>query len=279
MQARFLKDSDYLSIINFDDLDQLTEGDMNNLYVSEKKAIDRMRTKLVQRYDCDYELRVMTEYSASTNYKTGQRVLQALPETIFYIKTFSVWKIKTQYYTGDIVTDSDGYVFTALQDSIDVATTSTSYWDQLVNIPPTNAPTSTLWSSVTAYVVGNHVHDAEGNIYISIQNGTNKPVTDVLYWTPVTVTVNSTYWAEGDNRYSLFIELAMDMALYLLHARINPRNIPDLRIERNKEALDQLDRWASGTDNAEVKELDAEAKEGYSITWQSATDKMNNYFN
>jgi hypothetical protein len=92
------------------------------------------------------------------------------------------------------------------------------------------------------------------------------------------INTNTTYWAQIDNRYPLFVELAMDMALYNVHARINPRNIPDLRIERNREALDQLERWASGTDTAEVLNINTTDQTGYSIRWGSSLDKQDNFF-
>ena len=65
--ARFLKTSDYLSIIQTVDLNQITENTPQNLYDNEIKAISRMRKKLVQRYMVDIELGTMTTYSASTH--------------------------------------------------------------------------------------------------------------------------------------------------------------------------------------------------------------------
>jgi hypothetical protein len=91
-------------------------------------------------------------------------------------------------------------------------------------------------------------------------------------------TSNANYWTVGDNRYPMFVELAMDMTLYNLHARINPRNIPELRIERNREALDQLDRWASGTDTAEVLNVNTTDSEGFSIRYGNSLDKQDNFF-
>ena len=139
--ARFLTDDDYSSIIQAADLEQITEGDNSNLLQSEDKAIAKIRTKLIQRYNMDAELA-----------------------------------------------------------------------------------------------------------------------------------------KSGDNRYPLLVEIAMDLALYNLHARINPRNIPDLRVERNREALDQLDKWASGTDTAEMQEKDSENAQGYSIRYGSSYEKQDNNF-
>jgi hypothetical protein len=222
--ARFLKTSDYLSIIQTVDLNQITENTPQNLYDSEVKAISRMRTKLVQRYMVDIELGTMDAYSASTHYRTRDRVI--LGEVITHVNDFSRWDNKTEYIIGDIVTDDNGYVYTAIAASTNQALTLTAYWSKMINI----------------------------------------------------ATSNATYWTVGDNRYPMFVELAMDMTLYNLHARINPRNIPDLRIERNREALDQLDAWASGTDTAEVLNINSTDSTGYSIRYGNSLDKQDNFF-
>ncbi len=222
--ARFLKTSDYSSIIQTVDLDQITEGNNQNLYDSEIKAISRMRTKLVQRYMVDIELGTMTAYSASTHYRTRDRVISG--ETITHVNDFDRWDKTTAYVIDDIVTDDDGYVYTAIADNTNQPLTETAYWEPMVNIPTSNAD----------------------------------------------------YWTVGDNRYPMFVELAMDMTLYNLHARINPRNIPELRIERNREALDQLDRWASGTDTAEVLNVNTSTSTGFSIRYGSSLDKQDNFF-
>lgn len=222
--ARFLKTSDYLSIIQTVDLNQITEGNSQNLYDSEIKAISRMRTKLVQRYMVDIELGTMTAYNAATHYRTQDRVLSG--ETITHVNDFDRWIKTTAYVIDDIVTDDNGYVYTAIADSTNEKLTNTSYWEPMVNVATSNAD----------------------------------------------------YWTVGDNRYPMFVELAMDMTLYNLHARINPRNIPELRIERNREALDQLDRWASGTDTAEVLNINTTDSEGFSIRYGSSLDKQDNFF-
>lgn len=222
--ARFLKTSDYSSIIQTVDLTQITEGNDQNLYDSEVKAISRMRTKLVQRYMVDIELGVMDAFNAATHYRTRDRVLSG--ETITHVNDFNRWVKTTAYETGDIVTDDNGYVYTAIADSTNQVLTKTAYWAPMINVATSNAD----------------------------------------------------YWTVGDNRYPMFVELAMDMALYNLHARINPRNIPELRIDRNREALNQLDAWASGTDTAEVLNINTADSEGFSIRYGNSLDKQDNFF-
>lgn len=276
--ARFLLTSDYSSIIQTTDLNQVTENTVQNLYDSEIKAISRMRTKLVQRYMVDIELGTMTTYSATTHYRTKERTLD-IANNIYSVKSFDRYVNTTAYIIGNIVTDDEGYVYTAIAPSTGIVLSNTSYWSAMANITPTDAPASLgFWSAVTAYVVGNVVNDTNGDFYISIQNGTNKVLTNAAYWTKVTVTINSTYWQLLDTRYPLFVEIAMDLTLYNLHARINPRNIPELRKERNREALDQLDAWASGTDTAEVMQINADDQVGFSIRYGSSIEKQNNFF-
>lgn len=222
--ARFLLQTDYSSIIQSADLTQITEGVNQNLLDAEAKAIARMRTKLVQRYNVDVELGSSdTAYSVSKHYRTKERVFQT---GIYAVKLFPFYELNTAYVIGDIVCDGDGYVYTCLQANTNQALTSTTYWEAMVNITYTN----------------------------------------------------TTYWQQGDNRYPLFIEIAMDLALFNLYSRINPRNIPILRMDRNKESLDLLDAWASGTDTAEVLEFKNYEQEGYSIRYGSSDTKQNNFF-
>jgi len=222
--ARFLLQTDYSSIIQSADLTQITEGVNQNLLDAEAKAIARMRTKLVQRYNVDVELGASDiAYSSTKHYRTKERILQT---TIYAVKEFKFWELNTAYIAGDVKCDGDGYV------------------------------------------------------YICTANNTNEALTNTTYWTPM-VDIDYTdtdYWTNIDNRYPLFIEIAMDLALYNLYARINPRQIPTLRTERNREALDLLDAWASGTDTAEVLELQNYEQEGFSIRYGSSDTKQNNFF-
>ena len=129
-------------------------------------------------------------------------------------------------------------------------------------------------------MIGDIVCDSDYYVYTCVANSTNFELDNNTYWSPMVniAQTSTTYWINADNRYPMFVELAMDMALYNAHARINPRNIPDLRIERNREALDQLDRWASGTDTAEVLNVLSPEYGGVSITSGASSEKQTNNF-
>lgn len=54
--------------------------------------------------------------------------------------------------------------------------------------------------------------------------------------------------AEGDNRNEQVVGVVVDIALYYLHRRLNPRKIPSLR----KEAFDQALEWLEMVKNGEL---------------------------
>jgi hypothetical protein len=136
------------------------------------------------------------------------------------------------------------------------------------------------WVITTAYIIGDIKADDDGYIYTAILASTGKALTDVTYWSPMINIVNSnaTYWNVGiDNRYPLFIEVVMDLALYNLYARINPQQIPDLRRDRYSEAMDLLDSWGDGKCTAEVLEKYT-TQRGLSATYGSSRTKQSNFF-
>ena len=44
-------------------------------------------------------------------------------------------------------------------------------------------------------------------------------------------------WTEGDPRDAKILQIVIDVTLYHLHSRINPRQIPAHRIQRRDEAI------------------------------------------
>jgi hypothetical protein len=51
---------------------------------------------------------------------------------------------------------------------------------------------------------------------------------------------NENFWTKGDNRNPLIKMYFVDMVLYHLHSRVNPRNIPQLRMDRYDAAIKAL---------------------------------------
>lgn len=55
-------------------------------------------------------------------------------------------------------------------------------------------------------------------------------------------------FTKGDNRNQQLVNYIIDIMLYHLHARISPRNIPELRLERYDSAINWLKQCAKGDD-------------------------------
>jgi phage gp36-like protein len=58
--------------------------------------------------------------------------------------------------------------------------------------------------------------------------------------------VAAIFEASGEDRNALLVTYMVDVALYHLHTRINPRNIPEIRMIRYSNVIDWLKMVASG---------------------------------
>jgi phage gp36-like protein len=67
----------------------------------------------------------------------------------------------------------------------------------------------------------------------------------------------------------------VDITLYHIHSRINPRNIPELRSFRYEEAVKWLKAVASGDVTADLKEINP--AQGYSIRYGGNQKLVNTY--
>lgn len=82
-------------------------------------------------------------------------------------------------------------------------------------------------------------------------------------------------WILGDNRNPIIKEILVSLSLWLLHSRISPNNIPELR-ERNKNsAIEQLRAYKKGTLNLTMEPLQPE--QGSDIQWGSKPKYSNRY--
>lgn len=84
-------------------------------------------------------------------------------------------------------------------------------------------------------------------------------------------------WQEGDTRSPLIKRVTIDLALYHLHARVNPRNIPELRMTRRDEAIAWLKMVNAGKITPKLPLLQDPLTPGRSVTWGS-NDKFNHTY-
>lgn len=90
-------------------------------------------------------------------------------------------------------------------------------------------------------------------------------IPDDTEWS-VTATNN---WTSGDNRNQQIRLYMIDIVLYHLHSRINPRNIPDFRIARRDDAVKWLGLISNGKIMANLPIHQNETK-GQNISYNSA---------
>ena len=88
-----------------------------------------------------------------------------------------------------------------------------------------------------------------------------------------------TKWDKGDTRHPLIKMHLIDMTLYHLHSRINPRNIPDFRIARRDECIKWLGMIAKGQITIDLPVITDPEDEGLKIKWDSNEKFNHNYDN
>lgn len=96
------------------------------------------------------------------------------------------------------------------------------------------------WSNVTTYTTGERVfHD--DTFWLASDDSTNEEPSAA-----------SVYWTEDDPRDMLVSSYCRDIALWHVHARINPRMIPEIREDRYAEAMAWLDAIRDGSESPDL---------------------------
>ena len=105
-------------------------------------------------------------------------------------------------------------------------------------------PVITQWKLAKQYNEGEYVYN-EGVIYIALSNNINL------------VPANEpTTWEMRDPRHDLIINYCVDITLFHLHKRINPRKIPDLRKDTYTEALAWFELLKIGEESPDLPFLE-----------------------
>ena len=270
--ARLLRDLDYLRAIQADNLSQIIESNSQIQKDVEQAAQTEMIGYLAQRYktanvfsdtkvfsaSATYSAKQLVEFtasafSASITYTTGQYVLQSgniyksIAGSAAHAFNLAEWTLicldKTLYY---ITLPQNEYLSTTTYTTGDQVWFENKVYTATVNIKGIDPTYSSYWGTGTTYsVIGIYPDDV-------------------------------TKWALGDNRNALIVQYLLDITLYHLHSRINPRNVPDLRKERYNGndpmdrggAIGYLKSVASGSVNCDIPEIDP--AQGNSIRWGNA---------
>jgi signal peptidase I len=267
--ARLLRDNDYLRVIQSDNLAQIIESNQQTKLDVEQSAQSEMISYLAQRYLINSIFTDTKVFDITATYN-GKQLVEW---------TASAFSAATVYTANQYVLQG-GYIYKSIAGSAAHAFNA-SEWTQIcldktlfyVTLPEDE------YVNTTSYVVGDVVY--YNNIeYTCLLNCKGILPTETGFWSVGSAyTLTATYpdddikWTEGDNRNQQIVMYLLDITLYHLHSRINPRNVPDLRKERydgnnatqNGGAIAWLKRVASGDLTADLPSI--LPQQGVSIRW------------
>lgn len=83
----------------------------------------------------------------------------------------------------------------------------------------------------------------------SLTESTETAIEEMASYLSSRYNVEQIFNKTGDDRHKLMVLFGIDIALYHLHARIDPIQVPDIRKDRYKNATDSLKMIASGEMN------------------------------
>lgn len=288
----YLISYDYLRVIQLGNLQQLITQNPSILTGIELSAQAEAISYLRQKYETEQEFTNTTLWKRYTTYKAADRVyidadgylptnsytvhnltsyngkvytcignttgafnpanwfLLGNQGDIFYAKyPHPFFDIYNLYKEGDQVF-WNGRIYTARRDSL--ASVDSIQYRIYKNIPLPNVfpddvnSGSTYWQDNGAYSVPN-----------------NAIITDIVYF------------VKGDNRDQQMVLYFIDLALYHLHSRIAPNNIPQLRIDRYDSAIEWLKMCAKGEVTPNLPKI--QPKEGARIRYGGNIRNINSY--
>lgn len=281
--ARFLRDNDYKRLIQDDNLLQIIESNQSIKLDVEQSAQAEMISYLAQRYITSSVFTNTATYSDTSVYK-GKNLVEY---------TEPAHNVATAYILNDRVS-YNGNIYRCILASTGFLPTNTTYWVLLcadkalfyVTLPYAE------YDNTATYTVGTQVW-YNNYVYTNLVACTGVLPTNTGFWSvgaseytvsAGTKPTDTTKWTAGDNRNQQIVMYLIDITLYHLHSRINPRNVPDLRKERydgnnpqqNGGAIAWLKRCASGDVTADLPNIIPQ--QGMSIRYNILTSVETNTY-
>ena len=249
----FLISNDFYKQIQIDNLQQLIGNNTSILDSIQRAAVEECISYLKQKYDVTDAFKDTLQWDPTQSYNAGQTVyLDALPydPTQTYALGAQVLQAGSIYSCSSAIVTPE--VFNAAHWTL-LGLEYTLYYSKYP-FPVFNylnifaVGDQIFWKNKTyTCLVASPIldHAAQLQIGVSVDSVVanifpDDPVNGVQYWgagaaysVPTnTLITNTTYWTLGDNRDQKLLMVCIDIALYHLHSRIAPRNIPELRSVR-----------------------------------------------
>lgn len=270
--ARLLRLLDYERAIQSDNLAQIIESNYNLLIDVEQAAQLTMTGHLKQRYQVDKVFSNTYLFNIASTYKGNDLV--EYTEPVFSATTVYIANERTSF-SGNIyesIAGSVAHAFNPLEWTKIYADKSLYY----VTLP------NPSYNNSISYQIGDVVFYNDYT-YTCLQPVSGILPTNTNYWlvgTSYSVTgilpTDISKWTLGDNRNQEIVQYLIDITLYNLHCRINPRNVPELRKERYDGniasqiggAIGWLKNVSAGKVYVDIPEI--LPSQGNSITWGNA---------
>lgn len=286
--------SDFKKQIQQDNLLQIIGNDLAVLNTAELQAIEEAFGYLTQKYDTAQEFSNTQQWAFNAIYQAADRVyLDAEPYSA--TKTYAI---------NQTVLQTAG-VFICIADITTPEAFNPDHWQLLgsqYDLFYCQYPVP-LFQYQTLYKAGQQVF-WKGKIYTCIIDSVqpvnsiqyvnygsvplanvfpDDPVNGATYWgtgtaysIPAnTLPTNTDYFTAGDNRTQSIVMIVVDIALFHLHSRIAPRNVPDLRRTRYANAIEMLEAFAKGKMTAKLPLI--QPKSGSRIRFGGNIKNVNSY--
>ncbi len=270
--ARLLRVLDYERAIQSDNLSQIIESNYNLLIDVEQAAQLTMTGHLKQRYQVDKVFSNTYLFNIASTYKGNNLVEYTEP----------AFSTTTVYVTNERISFS-GNIYESIAGSVAHAFNPLE-WNKIcvdkllyyVTLP------NPSYNNSISYAIGDVVFYNDYT-YTCLQPVSGILPTNTNYWlvgASYSVTgilpTDITSWTLGDNRNQEIVQYLIDITLYNLHCRINPRNVPELRKERYDGniasqiggAIGWLKNVSAGKVYVDIPEI--LPTQGNSITWGNA---------
>lgn len=270
--------SDYKKIIQTDNLSQILGNDYSLLTSIEQMTETEVKSYLVQKYNIVDELRTMNLFSYYATYTSRDRIYLDGP-------VYS----STSTYAVHTLCVYNGIVYISIIAITTPESFNANHWytlgQQYQAFYVDYVIGYSLYDYYTSYIVGDKVFYNGKNYTCTMANKGVTPSSSTQMWgtgtddfvTGETLIGGSGRLMEGDTRNQQLVTYMTDIALYHLHSRIAPRNIPDLRVKRYDDSIAWLKQCAKGDDiTADLPKI--QPIQGMRNRYGSILPKQNNNF-
>jgi len=273
----FLRDKDYNTLIRQGNLDQIA-SDTEARRTAELIAQSELTSYISNRFKSSVIFRPFNTWSVDQIFTYGERLdfdAPAFAAPTAYTEG-TLLSYQTKVYEKNA--ETSGYVAGTLP-------TNDTFFTERGNVGVYYVTEPFPYDGLTEYASPTQVY-YKGHYWLRNTNtggyiyGTNPENT--TYWSriePSTYALtagtwpNQTGWTYGDNRNKQLVMYMIDIALYHMHASINPRNIPQLRIDRYNNAINWCKMVNAGDVTANLPDI--LPIQGYSIVYGSNPKRPN----